>query len=334
MATLWSLVSLLVLGLLCPQCHGDSNPCQGMTVADCTISDDNIIAKYPFDAEVCYSMCIKSHNCDTWRASTNDNNGEKECILLKTNYHKDCKTLGGPTLGSIEDCMDVDLTTCSALIWEECSYDGNRLNELEPPAGEVLTISECQAWAQLLPSSVNATHFVYLSRNEECRIYSSLSATSCLTLGGPKSMPSLNECIGDPQCNEPYQVLDDEWRKVKYDINGQTPQYCDNSLASGWYEFQFDHYPSAWIPLSPPAKEFQDDGRTCGTDASSWTPDSLPLLGDPPKDITINFAWDGDDEKWELGAKTVACLKNGFQTYMYQLSAPTNCDLAYCAITS
>ena len=88
----------------------------------------------------------------------------------------------------------VDLTTCSAYIGEECSYTGDRLTGFEPPAGDLDSIASCQAWAApLVAAGVN--HFHFYAPLEECRLYSTLQA-SCDAIGGPKEAPSLDTCEG------------------------------------------------------------------------------------------------------------------------------------------
>jgi len=188
-----SFLLLLQSLIVFPGNRGQSNPCQDMTIGDCTIGDDNIIARYPFPASICHDQCKKADTCSFWRTFQNETMEAPECLLLRTNYHQDCKTFGGPTIGSIQDCMDVDLSTCWALIGEECTYVGNRLTELEPPPKEVSSILECQEWAQLLPPSSKASHFVFVSPLEECRIYSS-PKTSCSAIGGPATTPPVEEC--------------------------------------------------------------------------------------------------------------------------------------------
>ena len=63
------------------------DPCQGMTVADCVLGDDNIIDRLPFDAATCESLCKLSDNCNYWRVYQNQSM-EPECLHLNTNYHK------------------------------------------------------------------------------------------------------------------------------------------------------------------------------------------------------------------------------------------------------
>ena len=80
--------------------------------------------------------------------------------LNGVNVSQDCLSYAGPTDGSIDSCLGVDLTTCGAYIGEECSYTGDRLTECEPPAGDLDSIASCQAWAApLVAAGVNHFHF-------------------------------------------------------------------------------------------------------------------------------------------------------------------------------
>ena len=94
------------------------DPCKGMTVADCEISEDNIISRYKsheitffkleirlsymrcflvanlmftrynFNAVICERQCKKSDNCQFWQVYQNDTMEQPECIHLSTNYHQ------------------------------------------------------------------------------------------------------------------------------------------------------------------------------------------------------------------------------------------------------
>ena len=64
------------------------DPCQGMTVSDCVVGEDNIVDRRPFPAEVCEQVCKLSGNCHFWRAHQNDSMESPECIHLDSDYHK------------------------------------------------------------------------------------------------------------------------------------------------------------------------------------------------------------------------------------------------------
>ena len=94
------------------------DPCKGMTVADCEVSEDNIInryksheittfilemrlsymrcflvdnlmfTRYNFNAAICERQCKKSDHCQFWRVYQNESMQLPECIHLSTNYHQ------------------------------------------------------------------------------------------------------------------------------------------------------------------------------------------------------------------------------------------------------
>ena len=76
------LLHLLSLLLLAPLTQG--NPCVGVTLGDCTLGEDNIIASYPIPAQQCQNICDVEDLCFFWRARDDGS----ECLLLKTEHHK------------------------------------------------------------------------------------------------------------------------------------------------------------------------------------------------------------------------------------------------------
>jgi len=170
------------------------NPCQGMTLADCELGEDNIIATYPFETKACQDLCATSDGCQFWRDNKNETGNT--CLHINTNYHKDCRSFAGPTTASIQDCLDVALETCGAIIEEECQYTGVRQEEFEPPAGDTSSIGDCQEWAaELAGAGLDVAYFHYYFPTEECRLYSSLEA-SCAAVGGPVQAPPVADCQG------------------------------------------------------------------------------------------------------------------------------------------
>jgi len=170
------------------------NPCQGMTVADCRIGEDNIVEQLPFDAVDCERSCEMSDNCYFWRFYQ-DNSMPLEppqCLHLGTNYHKDCASFAGPIEGDIESCLNTDQNTCSAYISEECQYDGERLGHLELLPGEISSIEECQAWGNMV-HKYGAAFFFYDGVTEECQMFASMQS-SCSAIGGPETAPPLEQC--------------------------------------------------------------------------------------------------------------------------------------------
>jgi len=179
------------------------NPCRGMTVANCEISEDNIINRYNFNAAICESQCKRSDHCQFWRVYQNESMELLECIHLRTNYHQDCITFAGPIDGNINSCLDTDLTTCSAYIEEECQYTGERLYGLEPPPEDVSSIHDCQEWAKEV-ESLGAENFYFSGVTEECQIFADMQS-SCYAIGGPATAPPLEEC--EESCPHPWTFL-------------------------------------------------------------------------------------------------------------------------------
>ena len=83
------------------------DPCQGMTVADCVVGEDNIVDRNHFPAEVCEQLCKLSDNCHFWRVHQNVRMDRPECLHLHTNYHKVRRTgltKTQPVLGLCQLC--------------------------------------------------------------------------------------------------------------------------------------------------------------------------------------------------------------------------------------
>jgi len=167
------------------------DPCKEMTVADCIISEENIVNRYNFDATICENLCKKSEHCQFWRVYQNDTMQLPECLHLSTNYHQDCITFAGPVEGDINLCLETDLSTCSGYIEEECHYVGDRLADLEPPVGDITSIGECQEWGNV--SSLGANYFYFSGVTNECKMFSTLK-WSCDAIRGPAVAPPLEEC--------------------------------------------------------------------------------------------------------------------------------------------
>merc|ERR1719500_1252478 len=88
--------------------------------------------------------------------------------------------------------MNTDLSTCSAYIEEECHYVGERLDLLEPPAGDVSSIADCQEWAKEV-QFLGANYFSFSGVTEECQMFATMQS-SCSATGGPAAAPPLEEC--------------------------------------------------------------------------------------------------------------------------------------------
>jgi len=171
--------------------HG---PCRGMTVADCQVNEGNIIHRYNFNAAICESQCKRSDHCQFWRVYQNESMQLPECLHLRTNYHQDCLSFAGPVDGNVDSCLETDFCSCSAYIGEECQYVGERLVGLEPPAGDVNSIADCQEWGRAV-QSLGADFFYFSGVTEmaECQMFASIQS-SCSAIGGPAAAPPMEEC--------------------------------------------------------------------------------------------------------------------------------------------
>ena len=64
------------------------DPCQGMTVADCEIGQDNIVDRLSFDDVLCKTTCEMSDNCHYWRALQNATMELPQCLHLRTDFRQ------------------------------------------------------------------------------------------------------------------------------------------------------------------------------------------------------------------------------------------------------
>ena len=89
----------------------------------------------------------------------------------------------------------------------------------------------------------------------------------------------------------------------------------------------------AKIPTTAPLDQYtQDDRQGCGTYSVSWIDDSLPAIGQPPKDVTINWAYRSTPKYWTSTAKIVACPAGNETIYLYKLPPTHRCYIGYCAM--
>jgi len=144
-----------------------------------------------------------------------------------------------------------------------------------------------------------------------------------------------------PQCSQPYTTLSDDWRQ--WCVRGQCTsegRFCDykhkgsskygqwTEFKAGWYTFSFPYSPYATLNYIPSGK--------CGTWAMSWSGDTLPKVGDPVKDITINFT-EHTPFDHSITGKVVACRvadTNSVRYLYYLQDIPGDYCGAYCANTS
>lgn len=146
----------------------------------------------------------------------------------------------------------------------------------------------------------------------------------------------------DAQCSISYSTMSESWRIIKYQTSNQGNSECDGkeTFTAGWYRFIFpgqDNGDYARIPTKPPAKLYQNSGQACGTNRPAWMSESLPIVGEPPKEVVMRFAFRGVDDIVDYrvsGAKVVACVDHNDKTYfLYYLKPTFSCNIAYCATT-
>ena len=127
-----------------------------------------------------------------------------------------------------------------------------------------------------------------------------------------------------------YTILSDSWRRIQYGVK-HTSTDCDGGeFEAGWYRLQFPGAPFAKIPTSAPLPQYvQGDQRT---NAPAWMEGSLPLIGDPPKDVTFYFAYTSTPKAGSTDGKVVACPDSGETVYLYYLQQVPMCTRAYCAL--
>ena len=141
--------------------------------------------------------------------------------------------------------------------------------------------------------------------------------------------------VPDAQCSSAYTTLSDAWRVVNYTETAQAEKSkCDNMwIGPGWFRFMFPGLANgdyARIPAEAPAMEFRGGGKTCGTYGTPWTWDTLPAVGEAPKEVVLRWSSSNIHDH----PKVVACLDNLDKTYfLYYLYPVTSCNFAYCATT-
>ena len=151
------------------------------------------------------------------------------------------------------------------------------------------------------------------------------------------------EAENDEQCSKPYEIFSDSWRKI--DFTSSTTGNCDSDLGPDWYRFSFNGNASyARIPSSPPAKKHKGSKKPCGTHRVAWMYESLPTVGEPPKNVTMHWSagyWNvdkgeylGDDTYGTSKPASIVACRDEFQNtfYIYSLVPPQRCNNAYCAI--
>eukprot|EP00795_Rhopilema_esculentum_P008757 gene8757-14783_t len=150
-----------------------------------------------------------------------------------------------------------------------------------------------------------------VSANFECICQDGFTGNQC--------EKRFDECLG-------YQN-DIRWqRSISYTAKGDTSvQYCDKSLASGWYRFTSKAGPD--MPTAcPPA-------RSCGSSLSIWANGTLPRnVGDyATLQACVRNNVQCCTASWSIRVKK--CIGNGTTFNVYRLTKPPACPMVYCAGT-
>ena len=64
------------------------NPCDRVSVGDCTIEVDLILSGHPYHLDGCHLLCKLDDDCSFWRHSEAQQGTNEECLFLKTDYHQ------------------------------------------------------------------------------------------------------------------------------------------------------------------------------------------------------------------------------------------------------
>ncbi|XP_044540088.1 uromodulin-like, partial [Gracilinanus agilis] len=129
------------------------------------------------------------------------------------------------------------------------------------------------------------------------------------------------DCIansdGTQMCMDPcqkYTLLDEYWRSTSY----RAGYYCD-AVIPGWYRFVGRggvRMPETCVPI-----------HRCNTAAPMWLNGSHPSSDEGIVDGTACAHWSGDCCLWQSKVQVKACV-GGY--YVYNLTTPPECNLAYC----
>merc|ERR1712037_288837 len=186
--------SLIFLALILVSVSAGNNPCEGITLDNCEVTNDMIVGSHPYHLDVCHLLCTLDDECLFWRHDLTKQETNEECLFLSTDYHQDCDTLAGPVDVDIGACLAVDKDSCFSVIGEKCDYTGERMEDFEFGPGETSSIQDCKEIAKTL-EAYGVTHFVFLAATEECHLYASLSS-ECRAWGGPATAgdDGLGEC--------------------------------------------------------------------------------------------------------------------------------------------
>jgi len=172
------------------------NPCDGMSLGYCHFPQSQVVARHPFDKQLCQRTCKLDDLCMFWRHNEALAGTIEECLFLTSNYHQsmiDCDAFASPVDGDIENCRAVNATSCYSILDEDCEYSGQRLTNLEPSPGMVGTLEDCLQFGLTL-QDFGVNHVVFLMKTRECQLFLSMDQ-ECSAVGGPQDVP--HKCTED-----------------------------------------------------------------------------------------------------------------------------------------
>jgi len=180
---------MLVLFPLLARCFGQESSCENISLGSCLVEQNSIIKTLPVPPATCDTLCEVDDNCEFWKARIDGT----LCQLLLTDYQHDCESFAGHITSSLADCTDSN--SCSAYVLDDCTYTGERLEDLEPAPGNVASIEECRQWAKVLVDGglTDVAFFHFDSDIDKCHLYSIMVAT-CQSVGGPRTAPTYDQC--------------------------------------------------------------------------------------------------------------------------------------------
>ena len=64
------------------------NPCRGVTLDGCDVSDDSRVGAHPYGLDVCQKLCQLDDDCLFWRHDNTSAGTVDECLFINTDYHQ------------------------------------------------------------------------------------------------------------------------------------------------------------------------------------------------------------------------------------------------------
>ncbi|XP_035693440.1 pancreatic secretory granule membrane major glycoprotein GP2-like [Branchiostoma floridae] len=133
----------------------------------------------------------------------------------------------------------------------------------------------------------------------------------------------LQACSSDP-CTD-YTADEEPKRSTQYNVTANSTLLCDLGLSTGWY--RFTSAAGGEIPTTCPPQ------FACGTHEPMWLNGTHPVVEDGEVDRTVcvhHLDQSGSDC---CGLQVNIRVRNCSGFYVYYLTSPPGCDMAYCAGT-